>query len=102
MAIREIRDAAGTAILALRDKVKEAGAAYDVVVGPRVGRTSSKEQYAFMYDTTVLRLLSGQYTFDDDGDGNDNVSRLSRLSPIILEIFSLARASETVMGMMLL
>lgn len=72
VAIQEIRDAAGTAILALRDKVNEEGAAYEVVVGPRVGRTSSKEQYAFMYDSTVLRLLPGEYTFADDGDGNDS------------------------------
>lgn len=72
VAIQEIRDAAETAILALRDKVNENGAAYAVVTGPRVGRTSSKEQYAFMYDTAVLELLPGQYTYDDDGDGNDN------------------------------
>jgi deoxyribonuclease-1-like protein len=72
VAIQEIRDAAGTAILTLRDKVNEDGAVYEVVVGPRVGRTSSKEQYAFIYDSTVLRLLPGEYTYDDDGDGNDS------------------------------
>jgi len=72
VAIQEIRDAAGTAILALRDKVNEGGAAYAVVTGPRVGRTSSKEQYAFMYDTAVVELLPGHYTYDDDGDGNDS------------------------------
>jgi len=72
VAIQEIRDAAETAILTLRDEINENGAAYAVVTGPRVGRTSSKEQYAFMYDTAVLELLPGQYTYDDDGDGNDN------------------------------
>jgi deoxyribonuclease-1-like protein len=58
--------------LALRDKVNENGATYDVVVGPHVGRTSSKEQYAFMYDSSVLRLLPGEYTYDDAGDGTDS------------------------------
>jgi len=61
VAIREIWDAAGTAILALRDKVNENGAAYSVVTGPRVGRTYSKEQYAFMCDTTILKLLPGGF-----------------------------------------
>lgn len=72
VAIQEIRDAAETAILVLLDKVNETGVAYEVVTGPRVGRTSSKEQYAFMYNSTVLRLLPGEYTYDDDGDGNDS------------------------------
>jgi deoxyribonuclease-1-like protein len=72
VAIQEIRDSAGTAILALRDSVNEEGRAYDVVTGPRVGRSSSKEHYAYMYDTEVLELLPGSYTYDDDGDGNDS------------------------------
>lgn len=74
VAIQEIRDVAETAILVLLDKVNETGPTpdYAVVTGPRVGRTSSKEQYAFMYDTAVLELLPGLYTYDDDGDGNDS------------------------------
>ena len=46
IAIQEIRDAAGTAILTLKDQVNADGSSYDVLVGPRVGRTTSKEQYA--------------------------------------------------------
>ncbi len=72
VAIQEIRDIAGTAIITLKNQVNADGSSYDVIVGPRVGRTSSKEQYAFMYDTTVLQVLPNSYTYDDDGDGNDS------------------------------
>jgi hypothetical protein len=40
----------------LKNQVNADGSSYDVIVGPRVGRTTSKEQYAFMYDTTILLL----------------------------------------------
>ncbi len=57
VAIQEIRDAAGTAIITLKNQVNVDGSSYDVVVGPRVGRTSSKEQYAFTYDTNGKTVL---------------------------------------------
>ena len=72
VAIQEIRDAAGTAILTLRDRVNSEGSSYEVLVGPRVGRTTSKEQYAYMYNTKTIEILPNYYTFDDDGDGNDS------------------------------
>jgi len=72
VAIQEIRDASETAIYDLLTRVNETGKTYAVIVGPRVGRTSSKEQYAYIYDTAVLELLPGDYTYDDDGDGNDS------------------------------
>jgi len=68
VAIQEIRDISGTAIIALKDEVNADGRAYDVLVGPRVGRTSSKEQYAYMYDTRTIEALSNSYTYDDIGD----------------------------------
>ena len=68
VAIQEIRDISGTAIIALKDEVTANGRAYDVRVGPRVGRTSSKEQYAYMYDTLTIEALSNYYTYDDVGD----------------------------------
>ena len=43
VAIQEIRDKAGTAIITLKNQVNADGSAYDVVVGPRVGRSISKE-----------------------------------------------------------
>lgn len=68
VAIQEIRDISGTAIIALKDEVNADGRAYDVLVGPRVGRTSSKEQYAYMYDTRTIEALSNSYTYDDVSD----------------------------------
>jgi len=68
VAIQEIRDISGTAIIVLKDEVNADGRAYDVLVGPRVGRTSSKEQYAYMYDTQTIEALSNSYTYDDVGD----------------------------------
>ncbi len=70
IALQEIQDAGGTAIASLLNKINETGRTYDFVIGPRLGRTSSKEQYAFLYDSVTVTPLSGAYTFDDDGDGN--------------------------------
>jgi deoxyribonuclease-1-like protein len=41
----------------LRDYVNAGGARqYDYVIGPRLGRSSSKEQYAFIYDTAAIEV----------------------------------------------
>ena len=64
IAIQEIRDASGTAILDLCDVVNSLGSNYEVVVGPRLGRTTSKEQYAYMYRTSKISFLDA-YTYDD-------------------------------------
>ena len=47
IAIQEIRDASQTALPALVDLVNADGSQYDYVVSERLGRTSSKEQYAY-------------------------------------------------------
>ncbi|XP_039266308.2 uncharacterized protein LOC120341814 [Styela clava] len=55
--IQEIRDITGTAFPALVQKVNEAappGVQYDMLIGEREGRTSSKEQYGFIYRTDRL------------------------------------------------
>lgn len=38
----------------LRTYVNVNGRKYDKVIGPRLGRTNSKEQYAFIYDTAAI------------------------------------------------
>jgi deoxyribonuclease-1-like protein len=38
----------------LRTYVNADGRKYDKVIGPRLGRTKSKEQYAFIYDTAAI------------------------------------------------
>ena len=67
VAIQEIRDKSGRAIKALEAKVDSLGRDYSVVIGPRLGRTSSKEQYAFMYRTEALDCLAS-YTYDDTAE----------------------------------
>lgn len=67
VAIQEIRDKSGTAIKALEKQVDDLGRDYDVVVGPRLGRTSSKEQYAYMYRTDALDFITS-YTYDDSAE----------------------------------
>jgi len=42
---------------------------YDYAIGPRLGRTSSKEQYAFVFDTATIEIDRYQlYTVDDPDD----------------------------------
>jgi len=50
----------------LRTYVNTNGKVYDKVVGPRMGRTNSKEQYAFLYDTTAIEVNKNSiYTVND-------------------------------------
>lgn len=71
VAIQEIRDKSGTAIKDLEVAVDNLGTDYEFIVGPRLGRTSSKEQYAFFYRTGVIEV-TGSYTYSD---GNDEFHR---------------------------
>src|SRR6478752_1325429 len=53
----------------LRTYVNTNGRAYDKVVGPRLGRTNSKEQYAFIYDTSAIEVNPNRiYTVNDPDD----------------------------------
>ncbi|KAI0222382.1 Deoxyribonuclease-1 [Lamellibrachia satsuma] len=47
--IQEIRDKSGTAIQQLMDEVNEEAPTYAMTISERLGRSSSKEQYAFLY-----------------------------------------------------
>jgi len=67
VAVQEIRDKSGTAIRELEHAVDTMGTDYKVIIGPRLGRTSSKEQYAFMYNTKTISA-GESYTFDDSAD----------------------------------
>ena len=51
------------------DTVNAGGRHYDFVIGPRLGRTSSKEQYAFIFDTASIEVdRSSLYTVADPDD----------------------------------
>jgi endonuclease/exonuclease/phosphatase family metal-dependent hydrolase len=53
----------------LRNYVNRDGRAYNRVVGPRLGRSRSTEQYAFVYDTAVIEVNpSSVYTVNDPDD----------------------------------
>jgi exonuclease III len=53
----------------LRTYVNVNGRAYDKIVGPRLGRSSSTEQYAFLYDTAAIQVNhSSIYTVNDPDD----------------------------------
>jgi endonuclease/exonuclease/phosphatase family metal-dependent hydrolase len=69
IAVQEIRDAEGTAFPKLVDEVNSMpGARYDYVIGERLGSTSSKEQYAFLYNTNKVAFLrDSNYTYNGTG-----------------------------------
>ena len=74
VAIQEIRDKSGTAIAALEAKVDSLGQDYRTIVGERLGRTSSKEQYAYMYKASSVEILGEAFTYKEP-DGVDLIHR---------------------------
>ncbi len=64
--VQEIRDKTGTAITKLLDTVNAASPddPYALVVSDRLGRTTSKEQYAYLYRPSLLTVVD-QYHYDD-------------------------------------
>jgi len=69
IAIQEIRDSTGTALPALLEEVNSDGSLYAYVAGERLGRTVSKEQYAFFYDTQTCLLIGTPQTYPEpEGD----------------------------------
>jgi endonuclease/exonuclease/phosphatase family metal-dependent hydrolase len=72
--IQEIRDKDQTALPKLVNLVNSKGAHYDYVVGPRLGRTSSKEQYAYIYNSRTVNSSSTPWTFPEP-NGTDPFHR---------------------------
>jgi len=54
VAIQEIRSKDTALLPKFVQMINADGAQYDYVIGPRLGRTVSKEQYAYVYDTTRI------------------------------------------------
>ncbi|UUX92047.1 endonuclease/exonuclease/phosphatase family protein [Methanoplanus endosymbiosus] len=65
IAIQEIRDSSETAAPLLLQYVNADGSDYDMYVGERLGRTTSKEQYAFIYNTDTIRPAGDPVTYPD-------------------------------------
>jgi len=69
VAVQEIRDASQTALPALKNSVNDmAGPKYDFVVSDRLGRTTSKEQYAYFFNTQTMQQIGNPYTYPDSND----------------------------------
>ena len=74
VAIQEIRDKDQTALPQLVDLVNSKGAHYDYVVGPRLGRSASKEQYAYIYNNQTVNLNGTPWTYPEP-NGTDPFHR---------------------------
>ena len=78
--IQEIRDASGTSLPKLMALINsgtdENGNAYnyDYVVSDRLGRTTSKEQYAYIYDKNTVYVASEPLVYPEP-DGTDPFER---------------------------
>lgn len=69
VAIQEVRSKDQTILPRFVEMINADGSQYGFEIGPRLGRTTSKEQYAFVYDTTKLEVVPGSvYTVDDPDD----------------------------------
>lgn len=70
VAIQEIRSADQRLLPRLIDYINADGMQYEYLLGPRLGRTTSMEQYAYVYDTTrILASPDASYTVNDGHPG---------------------------------
>ena len=69
VAIQEIRAKDQTIIPRFVEQINASGARYAHVLGPRLGRTNSKEQYVFIFNTDTVEVdHSATYTISDPND----------------------------------
>lgn len=69
VAIQEIRAKDQSIIPNFVELVNRSGVHYDYVIGPRLGRTISKEQYVYVFDTRSVEIdRTWLYTVDDPDD----------------------------------
>jgi deoxyribonuclease-1-like protein len=79
LAVQEIRDASGDTPGVYLDGMNAQGDEnHEMVVGPRLGRSRSKEEYAFYYDTNVVALVGEPATYPDPGDVFEREPLLAR------------------------
>ncbi|MFO0872120.1 MAG: endonuclease/exonuclease/phosphatase family protein [Pirellulales bacterium] len=69
IAVQEITARSPELLPEFCDLLNAQGAHFDYVVGPRLGRSNNKEQYAFIYDRAAVEIDRHQlYTVDDRDD----------------------------------
>jgi len=68
--IQEIRDATEQTIPNFIEKINQIeGATYSFIQSPRLGRTTSKEAYAYLYNTETVQFIQGSdYVYNDTND----------------------------------
>ena len=59
VAVQEVRSKDQSVVPRFVELINSDGSRYDFVLGPRLGRSSSKEQYVFLFDTSRIELDSG-------------------------------------------
>lgn len=69
MAIQEVRSKSDDVLPRFVEMINAKGGHYEFLIGDRLGRTNSKEQYAFIYDATRIEFdPKCVYTVDDPDD----------------------------------
>ncbi|MEX2026447.1 MAG: endonuclease/exonuclease/phosphatase family protein [Pirellulaceae bacterium] len=69
IAVQEIRSQQQNVLPLLVAAMNADGSHYEYVIGPRLGRTSSKEQYAYIFDAVSVEVDRNKvYTLQDDDD----------------------------------
>jgi deoxyribonuclease-1-like protein len=69
VAIQEIRAVSQDILPQLIAQLNAGGRYYDYAIGPRLGRSNSREQYAFVFDTQTIEMDRYKlYTVDDPDD----------------------------------
>jgi deoxyribonuclease-1-like protein len=69
MLVQEIRDSSGETAPAYLDLINGGGASYAYVESERLGRSTSKESYAYYWDTETVEYIEGSaYMYNDTGD----------------------------------
>ncbi len=69
VAVQEVRSKDDDLVKRFVERINVGGASYDHVIGPRLGRTSSKEQYAFIFDSKRIAVdRRSIYTVADPDD----------------------------------
>jgi deoxyribonuclease-1-like protein len=69
VAVQEVRAKSDSVVPTFVNAINADGSRYQYVIGPRLGRTSSKEQYTFIYDSTRIEIdPSSVATLPNPGD----------------------------------
>ncbi len=69
VAIQEVRSKEQNVIPSLLNLVNDIDTKYDYIISERLGRTTSKEQYVFVYNTKTVDLIgSSSYVVEDPDD----------------------------------